>query len=197
MTVQPTAVPLVAGVTLLERALGYTLDSLLLVTPAHLARPTPCRDWSLAALLHHMNDSLLALHEATVGRRVGLVPVRARHRHEVPAVADLRARGCRLLEDWRGADGDDVAVSVGGRPVPASLVAATGGLEVTVHGWDVAAAVGAARPIPPALAEPLLDLAPLLVSAADRGSRFAPALQVCTGAPSGDRLLAYLGRAPR
>jgi uncharacterized protein (TIGR03086 family) len=195
VTVHPTATPLVAGVALLERALGYTLDSLLLVTPAHLAMPTPCREWDLAALLDHMNDSLLALHEATAGHRVELVPVCARHRHEVPAVADLRARGCRLLEEWHAAEGDDVAVTVGGRAVPASLVAATGSLEVAVHAWDVAAAVGAARPIPAALAEPLLDLAPLLVSAADRGSRFAPAVTAGPDATPSERLLAVLGRA--
>lgn len=192
----PAAAPLTAGVALLERAMGYTLDSLLLVTPADLARPTPCPAWDLAALLDHMNDSLLALHEAT-GRRVDLAPVRARHRHEVPAVADLRASGCRVLHDWRTAVAADEAVSVGGRELPASLVAATGALEVTAHGWDVAAAVGTSRPVPAPLAGPLLDLAPLLVTAADRGSRFGPEVTSGRLASASDRLLAYLGRTPR
>ena len=59
----PPAV-LAQGVALLERAMGYTLGSLQLVTPQSLDNPTPCREWDLRALLLHMNDSLLTLHQA-------------------------------------------------------------------------------------------------------------------------------------
>jgi uncharacterized protein (TIGR03086 family) len=192
VTVHPAAAPLTAGVALLERALRYTLDSLVLVTPSALTRPTPCADWDLARLLDHMSDSLLALHEAVVGGRIALDPVH--HPDEVPAVADLRARGCRLLADWRTAGAERISVSVGDRGLPPALVAAAGALEVAVHGWDVAAATGASRPLPAALAEPLLDLAPLLVTPADRGPRFGPERPVEGPASASKRLLAHLGR---
>ncbi|MDP9443230.1 MAG: TIGR03086 family metal-binding protein [Actinomycetota bacterium] len=213
MTPNGTAAPLVAGVALLERAFGYTLSSLVLVTPAALTRPSPCRGWDLAILLAHMNDSLLALHEAIGTGRVPLEPTDcgADGALPVPAVAALRARGCRMLGEWSealqeqsGSDGSDGlgagsgdVVSVAGRLVTRALVAATGAVEVVVHGWDVACACGRPRSIPAPLAEELLELAPLLVSAADRGGRFGPPVEVSPRATAGDRLVAFLGREPR
>jgi hypothetical protein len=40
------------------------------------------------------------------------------------------------------------------------MVAVTGALEVTVHGWDLWVACGARRPVPPGLAAVLLLAAP-------------------------------------
>lgn len=194
MTPGRTATPLVAGVALLERAVGYTLGSLLLVTAEDLPRSTPCRGWDLDALLDHMNDSLAALHEAVTGGRVVLRPVD--RRHAIDGVATLRARACQLLGDWSRAERTAEAVSVAGRPVDSVLVAVTGAVEVAVHGWDVAQACGRPRPIPSGLAEELLELAPWFVTTADRPGRFAPAVRLSPGASAGDRLVAFLGRVP-
>jgi uncharacterized protein (TIGR03086 family) len=196
MTMGSTATPLVAGVALLERAIGYTLGSLLLVTPGDLGRPTPCREWDLGGLLAHMNDSLAALEEATVGRRVDLRPSSPTGDVAVPAVGSLRDRACRLLGEWNRNGLEDHDVSVGGRQLSATLVAATGALEITVHGWDVAQACGRPRMIPASLADELLELAPLLVPR-ERREGFAEAVDVDPGVAPSDRLVAYLGRSPR
>lgn len=203
MTPRDTATALVAGVALLERAIGYTLGSLLLVGTHDLRRRTPCTGWDLAALLGHMDDSLLALHEASTGRCVALDPVTCRDAEDVSAVAvvnRLRKRACRLLGGWNraepGSAADDGLVSVGGRYVTSSLVAAAGALEIAVHGWDVARACGRLHPVPAPLAEELLELAPLLVRPAERPGRFAPPVAVAPSAPAGDRLVAFLGRRP-
>jgi uncharacterized protein (TIGR03086 family) len=209
MTAHEPATALVAGVTLLERAIGYALGSLLLATPDDLRRPTPCTDWDLAHLLDHMDDSLLALHEATTGRYVGLAPVRG-PREPVSALAvvnRLRDRACRLLGEWsrpcavdparpHEAPVEDALVSISGRTLPSSLVAVAGALEIAVHGWDVALACGQPRAIPAPLAGELLELAPLLVRPADRPGRFAAPVEVAASAPAGDRLVAFLGRRP-
>ena len=55
---------LLGGVELLERAIGYTQGSLVLVSSDMLASATPCADWDLRGLLAHMMDSLVALSEA-------------------------------------------------------------------------------------------------------------------------------------
>ncbi|WP_157249800.1 TIGR03086 family protein [Nonomuraea typhae] len=52
------------SVALLERAVSYTLGSLVLAEPAAMGNRTPCAQWDLRALLAHMDDSLLALAEA-------------------------------------------------------------------------------------------------------------------------------------
>jgi uncharacterized protein (TIGR03086 family) len=193
MTDERAAAALAGGLGLLERAINYTLGSLMLVTPEAIGRPTPCRDWDLRALLAHMNDSLLALYQAA---DIGLVDLAA---VDDPGTADpvalLRNRACQLLGAWTNA-GDRSVVSVAGFPLTPGIVSGTGAIEVAVHGWDVARACGRNHPVPPALADELLDLSPLFVSAADRPGRFASPVDVPPLAPPGDRLVAFLGRRP-
>lgn len=191
---------LTAGVSLLERATAYTLGSLHLVTPAAMPNPTPCPDWDLRALLRHVSDSLTALHEATDTGHVAPeaagcgAPGSGDDTEENP-VAGLRDRACRLLGAWTRTQSPDV-ISIAGCPLTTSIVAGTGALEITVHGWDVARACGHHRPIPRPLAEEMLDLCPLLVTDADRPRRFAAPVDVPPLAGSGERLLAFLGRDP-
>lgn len=185
---------LIGGVGLLERAIGYTLGSLQLVTPQAMSRPSPCLDWDLHALLQHMNDSLKALHEAV---DVGHIDLAARNYGDPAAspVATLRNRACSMLGAWANAD-DRAWVSVEGCPVTSSVVTATGALEIAVHGWDVAQACGRPRPIPDALADDLLPLADLLVTDTDRPGRFAAPVDVPPWVHPGELLVAFLGRDP-
>jgi uncharacterized protein (TIGR03086 family) len=192
MTPARPRVELTGGVALLERAVGYALGSLRLVTPEAMANPTPCREWDLRALLLHLNDSLLALHEAVAERRVALEPAT----DGGPAgglVAALRSEASRTLGAWTNA-GSAGPVSIGGRPLTADVVAAAGAVEVAVHGWDVARACGQDRPVPAMLAEELLALVPRVVTDADRPGRFAAPVPVPRPASPGDRLVAFLGR---
>ncbi len=182
---------LVGGIALLERAINYTLGSLHLVTPAALARPTPCPDWDLRALLDHLDDGLLALSEPVEldGIDLNLSPVPAGDQ-----VARVRARAGQLLGAWAGAD-IGALVRVGDQAVTAAIVISAGAIEIAAHGWDIARACGWHRPIPPSLADELLDLAPLLVGPGDRPGRFGVPVQVLWASP-GDRLVAFLGRHP-
>lgn len=179
------------GVELLERAIGYTRGCLALVTDDLLDTSTPCAEWDLRELLVHMDDSLTSLHEAGAVRRVWLTS--APEPGGVALVDRLRQRACQLLADWSTGHGD---VLVEGRPLSTPVLTSVGALEVAVHGWDVASACGATRSIPDALAEDLLRLAPVLVTAADRPARFGVPLEVASSAAPGERLLAYLGRSP-
>jgi uncharacterized protein (TIGR03086 family) len=202
MTGQASASAFTGGIGLLERAFGYTLGCLNLVTPAAMSNPTPCAGWDLRALLRHMNDSLLAAHEAMAAGQVGLDPPPAAADPagdcgdpETDPVGALRNRGCRMLGAYVNASGPG-RVAIADRTLCLTTVASTAAVEIAVHGWDVACACGQDRPIPPALAGELLELCPLLVSDADRLSRFGALVPVPLGAPAGDRLVAYLGRDP-
>jgi hypothetical protein len=46
------------------------------------------------------------------------------------------------------------------------MVAVSGAIEITVHGWDISVACGARRPVLPGLAAVLLPIAPLLITQA-------------------------------
>jgi uncharacterized protein (TIGR03086 family) len=211
----PSAASLTGAVALLERAVGYTRGSLLLVREDLLAVPTPCRRWDLAALLGHMYDSLQTMVEAAEMCRVELrtvyptpldpgdpAPVAA---PDVPLVAALQERACALLGGW--VRQSRVYVQVGPDALtPASIVAATGALEIAVHGWDVARACAVNRPIPELFAAELLDVAVTVITDADRGVRFAapvitgpmptPGPSVHGPTTQSDALLRFLGRDP-
>jgi uncharacterized protein (TIGR03086 family) len=189
------AAALAGASALLERAISYTLGNLHLVTATALSRPTPCPEWDLRELLAHMNDSLLALYDALSLGRVGLSPASDPGGLAADPVATLRTRAGQLLGASAGTAED--LVSVGGCPLPNRIVTCAGAVEVAIHGWDIAQACGPGRPFPPGLAEELLLLSPLLVTAADRPARFAWPVIVPPPASPGDRLLAFLGRAPR
>ncbi|MFW5899469.1 MAG: TIGR03086 family metal-binding protein [Jiangellaceae bacterium] len=184
-----------AGLSLLERATSYCLGSLSMITPDVLPRTTPCTAWDLKALLRHMNDSLVALCEAVAVGAVGADVPPEPERWPDDVLVRLRDNACRLLGAWTDTAGPE-SVSIAGQRLPAVIVAGTGALEIAVHGWDVARTCGDVRPIPAGLAEALLDLAPLIVTDADRPARFGTPVRVPPTAAAGARLVAFLGRKP-
>jgi uncharacterized protein (TIGR03086 family) len=201
-----TTTVVTGGVALLERAMAYTLGGLLLVTPEAMTHPTPCEGWDLRALLLHMNDSLLTLHEAIALGHVGMnsdtdvsVPGDPYADYGDPAidpVGSLRNRACRMIGAWANA-ADPRDISIADRRLTPGIVAAAGAVEVAVHGWDVSRACGQDRQVPAALAEELLDLSPLFVREADRPTRFGQRQDLSSELVSpSDRLVAFLGRTP-
>jgi uncharacterized protein (TIGR03086 family) len=190
------------GAGLLERAIGYARGGVAAVGPDHLARPTPCSDWNLRMLLEHLNDSLATLHDAVRTRWIAVasVPEYARPEPAERGPADLAAtfrdRAGRLLGAWSAAGPNHRMLAVGDRPLPASVMAGAGAVELAVHGWDVFRACGRRRPIPPPLAADLLRFARLVVTDATRNPQFAAPVVVSPLASPSDRLVAFLGRSP-
>lgn len=180
----PTA--LAGAVELLDRSLAYTRGALARVRPDHLGLATPCRDWPLAVLLSHMDDSLDAWTEAATGA-VSLVPT-----HGSTPVAAIRDKACALLGWWL--DHPPEQVGVGDLRLPSETLVAAAAVEVTLHGWDVHATVGDPAPVPGDLARPLLSVARHVVGDGDREGCFAPAVAPPPASPWSRQLLAFLGR---
>jgi len=185
------------AVELLERAIGYTRTSLVLVTEADLGRRTPCRGWLLHDLLTHMDDSLEAMAAAARATSLSLVP-------PVPPTegADLlhsichRARG--LLAQWHPEDDVPAGpVGLGDLSLSRELLGAVGALEIALHGWDVAESIGRPRSIPPALAMDLWPVARDHITDADRPIRFGQPVELSDWATPAARLLAQAGRSTR
>ncbi len=198
MTDRCAEAALVAGIGLLERAVHFLLGSLGglgTVTAAGLSAPTPCGEWDLRALLGHVDDSLVALHEAI---DLGCVGVEAASPESGSADPVVRVRGhaTRLIGAWANAGPDRQAVAIGDASLTTGIVSGAGAVEIAVHGWDVAQAQGWDRPVPAALAEELLDLLPLFVAGDDRRGLFGPQVATPKAASPGDRLVAFLGRHP-
>ena len=181
---------------LLERAVSYTRVALVAARDAPADSPTPCAQWQLDDLLTHMNASLLTLDQAAVVGGIALFdpPATRRTGLGVPEqVRLLTGRACSMLDSWLGHDAPAI-FRVGGSELQAGLLASSGALEVTVHGWDVARACGVHHPIPRALAEDLLSYAPLLVTDRDRPHRFGMPIPTGADTTPAEELLALLGR---
>ncbi len=183
-----------SGVELLERSLAWARLALDGVHDAEAGLPTPCGAWCLADLLVHMVDSLEVVAELGLGRVAGSGPPPSSRRPEV--LADhLRVLGCVLLGHWTAETGEN-PVQVGPASLDRVVAAEIAGLEIAVHGWDVAACRGRGDLIPSRLAAALLPVALARVPAAGRAGRFAPPLRPSSSDPA-SLLLAHLGRDVR
>jgi len=181
---------------LLGAAVRYALAGAGMATPRLMARPTPCAGWDLAALLDHLGDSIGALGEAIATGRVGARAPPGPPGPEPGLVARLRGRADRLLAACAAAPAAGRLIAVGDRELTARLVAVTGAIEISVHGWDIFAACGTPRPVPAGLAAVLLPIAPLLIPLGARPGLFAAPVRLPGPARPGDQLVAFLGRRP-
>jgi uncharacterized protein (TIGR03086 family) len=182
--------------TLLEQAVSYAGRSVLAVTPALLARPTPCWGWNLEMLLRHAAESLAALHDATVTGHVALISAAPDRDPAADPARTFRDQAVLLLAARATADVLHQVIGVGDLALPAIAIESAGAIEIAVHGWDISQACGQNRPIPDALAASLLAIAPLLISGTDRHPLFSAPVTTPARAGPGDRLVAYLGRRP-
>lgn len=182
----------VTGRDLLRQAIHYALPSADLVTPALLANPTPCTAWDLGMLVSHLSESLDALGEALNHGTVRLAPAAFAPDAEP---AGMRVRCLRLLSAIQAAPADRPVV-IAGHDMTETAVTCAGAIEISVHGWDIAAACATSRPIPDDLARPLLRVAPALLPGSTRGGLFAEPVPAVRTARPGERLLAFLGRVP-
>jgi uncharacterized protein (TIGR03086 family) len=188
---------LTRGLWLLRTAVSYALAAAGPATAALLARPTPCADWDLELLLWHVADSMEVLSQAITA---GSVTPGPQPWDEPPAddpVKSLHRHASGLLAACAGAGPDERPVVIGDRRLTASMIALSGALEITAHGWDIAAACGSYRSVPAGLAAVLLSVAPLLITPATRRGLFAEPVLVPVRCGPGDQLVAFLGRQPR
>jgi uncharacterized protein (TIGR03086 family) len=185
------------GLELLDSAVSYALAAAGMATPELLSCPTPCPGWDLELLLDHLSDSIGVLHEAIAPGGASLGPAQGYRGPGRHPVARLRGQAARLLGACAAAGPAERRVAIGDRELTARMVAVTGAIEITVHGWDIFVACGARRPVPPGLAAVLLPIAPLLIPPGTRPGLFADPVRLSGPACPGDQLVAFLGRQPR
>ena len=182
-----------ASVAVLDSAVIWTHSCLQRARTSDLALPTPCADWNLGQLLAHMEDSLAALGEAAAVGRVRVVDHPA-EQDPGRTIDRIVQRACSTRAAWLHRL-TSAPIRVGDLALGRDTLAMVGALEIAVHGWDVAQAVGSGLQLPEDLAARLYDVAQLVVTPDERGTRFAPPVQVPPDAPMSTRLLAHLGRA--
>lgn len=170
---------------------------LRLVEAGDWERPTPCPEWDVRALVNHVVGGnvryVMLLHGAPAAEvdatrtvdHLGHDPVAAFVSTAAAVEAAfaeegaLQRTGHHPAGDRTGAELLDMRV-----------------LDVAVHGWDLAVAIGADRAIPPDIVDFLLAVPLRLDSARRRGAFAVPGPESPADRSAQARLLHRLGRQP-
>lgn len=159
-----------------------------LVGDDDLRRPTPCRDFDVAALADHLVDFISRLGES-IGVHIS-APDGGTLEQRILQIAR------RVLAGWRerGLAGD---VVFSGRTMPARLAVGVLSLELIVHGWDFAVATDQRLDVSDAHADYVLGLAHQTLTPQSRaGAGFDKPTPVPDNASRLDHLVAFTGRNP-
>ncbi|WP_433326054.1 TIGR03086 family metal-binding protein [Spirillospora sp. CA-294931] len=185
-----------------RRAADLYLEAVAHVTPEQLRLPTPCADWTVHGLLRHQVSQDEGFAAAARGEGETLSVWRNGLLGDDPYGAAKRSLA--LVTEAFGEDGvlerEFVLPEVRqGGGFPARLAISFHFVDLVVHAWDVAAAVGAAWEPDAALVEAALKVAAIVPSDPETrgpGLSFDQVSPVPAGAPGKDELLGALGRDP-
>lgn len=178
-----------------EKAMGEFGSRLRQVRPGQWHDATPCTDWDVRELVNHLVVEQLwvplLLEGATVedvgdrfaGDQLGDDPV--------AAWADASA-AAREAFAAPGALRRSVELSYGRRPAEGYCQEMT--MDLTVHAWDLARAIGADEQLDEELVSDVLAFIEPQVDQLVGTGLFAPPIEVGDGADTQTRLLALLGR---
>jgi uncharacterized protein (TIGR03086 family) len=163
-----------------------------------LAKPTPCRDWTVADLINHIVGATQFFADLAAS---GASP----DDEEWPTYTDGEYAAMfieqtrRLLDGFSTPTAMERVMQLPTSPSPGSLVIQVATGEIFVHGWDLVRATNQQLPADPGVAEWLWASSWPALSDQVRNehpSIFAPAIPIAAGRPTLDRLLGFLGRDP-
>jgi uncharacterized protein (TIGR03086 family) len=176
------------------------------VTPEHLAGPTPCPDYPVAALLDHMMG--LALAFTWAARKTTAAHAGADAPRPGQSTADsldpqwrtiLPRRLDELVAAWRDPVAWTGITEAGGVTMPAEVMGVVALDELVLHGWDLARATDQPFSVDPASTAAVLAFTAASAQpdqAAGRDGLFGPVVAVPDDAPPFERALGYAGRDP-
>jgi uncharacterized protein (TIGR03086 family) len=171
------------------------------VRPDQWTAPTPCTEWNVRQLLHHVaNGNVVFAGVATGTRPPGPVTPeeRAVDRLGDDPAAGFRATGTVMHDAFLspGFLDSTVETPMMGRQEGRTVVHMRIN-ELLIHGWDLARATGQPADLPDDLAEGALVLWQTRLAGRPReGMPFGDPAPFADDAPAIDRLAAFLGRQP-
>jgi uncharacterized protein (TIGR03086 family) len=156
--------------------------------------PTPCTEWTVGDLLHH----IVAVNTkyAQVGRGAAWEPGVPDVELGTDVAGVYRETMEPLASAWRQPGALERTLHLPTGEAPAELALWTHFREVLVHGWDLAVAIRVPAPFEDDLAQACLDQARQTGMPATRppGLGFADARPALPGAAPIERLAAFFGR---
>ncbi|WP_327706589.1 TIGR03086 family metal-binding protein [Streptomyces decoyicus] len=184
------------------RAVRDSVTLIRRMTPADLARPTPCSAWTLADLLAHMTAQHNGFAAAALGHGQELSHWSVGPLGEDP-VAQYRDAAEHVIAAFATVGSPDRAFTLPevtrARPFPAARAIGFHLIDYVVHGWDVARTLDLAYAPGSELLRVALPIARAVPDGDSRlapGSAFCPGLSVANETGTLEKILAALGRSP-
>jgi len=177
------------------RAVAHTGRTVAAIAPDQLDDPTPCEGWDVRTLLNHVVSGNWWVRPLVEGKTIAEVG----DTYDGDVLGDdyaaaYDASGADAVAAFSAEGAMDAPCAVSYGPVPGSIYCGHRIIDVLVHGWDLAKAVGADTDLPDDLVEVCIDIvtpqAEMLAGSGMFGHLVEPP-------PHADRqtlLLAMLGR---
>jgi uncharacterized protein (TIGR03086 family) len=190
------------------RAVQGSVRVVAQIQDTDLGKPTPCASWTLADLLTHMTVQHIGF--AAAARGCGADEDIWRPESVRAAVledpAGSYAEAARdVLAAFAADDAPEATFALPdfgpGATFPGAIAMGFHFIDYVVHGWDVAASLGAPYQLPAEVVAAALPLALFVPDGDYRAIEHAPFGPAVTGRPEGDgddlgRILAHLGLKP-
>lgn len=159
---------------------------------------TPCPEFDLRALVDHFVGTSGAM--ARVGLGEPLDPANPWGGGEGAADGDWSGRLRENLDaigrGWSNPEAWAGEVEVGSSAMPRSMVGEMALVEVAMHGWDVARALGRTLELEPEVAEAVHQAAASTAELGRKMGAYGAEVPIATGADALDRTLGQVGRDP-
>ncbi|MFJ4652427.1 TIGR03086 family metal-binding protein [Nocardia sp. NPDC088792] len=171
-------------------ALALLAHDVVTVSDEELNAATPCTGWAVTDLIDHMNTR----HEAVVSAILSPLDD-----HSDSPREDFARTAARWVVAMDQA-GEVVHLPDRG-PIPTETVLAVHFVDMLIHRWDLAHAVGRPYPVPERLAERALPIAQSITGPGSvlngPGGVYQPPVQAGSSLPVMDAIAALLGRDPQ
>jgi uncharacterized protein (TIGR03086 family) len=180
------------------RCFAQTRHAVAAVRPEHMTLPTPCTEFDVRTLLGHIVAVLHRVAAAGRGKDLSAMPVVVEGVEDDGWAAAYDAGVAELRSVWADDSLLDREITLPFATLPGTMVVSIYAQEICIHGWDLAAAIGATTGWDPEIAEALLPVAHAILPAEPRGeaigNAFAAVVDVPETAGAYTRLAGWLGR---
>jgi uncharacterized protein (TIGR03086 family) len=165
------------------------------LTSDDLARPTPCSEWDVLALVEHAIGAT-EYYARLAGGDEDVRPVIVELAPDDDLVARFDVAAARGIAAWSepGALDREVRMVLGRMRGRSALAVHIG--DLAIHAWDLATARGSTVELPPALVADARATWEDVFARLNRGTAFADGVMVPEEASPTARLVAYCGRTP-
>lgn len=168
------------------------------IGPDSWGAPTPCSEWSVRDLLHHLVYEQLWVPDLLAGATVAEIGDRFEGDQLGSDPTGRWTAASRAAREALLRPGAlDRSVHLSQRTIPAAEYCWEMTIDLAVHGWDLARAVGADETMGDELAATLLRVVEPQIANWQGAGIFAAPVPVASDADPQTRLIALLGRDPQ